>query len=625
MSPKLKPLLLPQLVEERRKMDVHSSVVSIPPPADMMPGELPYAYVTANSSASDITSPITPTFSASARGHVRGSSSSSSIELPQLQHDIPSSPVQAIGHKLSKRQLPDVMEEEPAEPAEWAYSQNDSVSSLSDQFGLYSCLCDQPCEHSRSSDDVFRYNMFSGSEVDVDYDIGCLSDGDCSVDPANSTYKRQTAGESPFIALTSRFGSRFNTIQRWRTSRKPSLMASPTTELRLENVMSRDPSTVNSRSSSMSAPPQHRQVDSLSHDHFTPTGPTLTIPPSYFDRMDDYDVSGPIDIDHEERQSIERDREVATTPLLPPFLNSPVAKPPVQSPLQSPNVAVFPNYTDMAPPSAPMSPPPPFSRPSLSSMPSVSSFHRPSCTSSMDLPLPLPAILQEHDEWSDRLGHANFTITPRPYELDEAAALSVDALAKYREDWDAARINYTKHLVRTGENYGQTSKIYGLTEAKWAETERRWADNYESALRQQPTSTTIKRSSGPQSVPMTPSSSSRSRSRGRARGRSRSGSTSTSIMGRLPHHNEDAFAGMEWRRLEHALNGANTGNAGLGLPSAVPRMLEALDADGKFPNRGDEDIVGPMHRDEVMIRAESEERKSSRFWRHLVDKVGLRK
>jgi len=211
----------------------------------------------------------------------------------------------------------------------------------------------------------------------------------------------------------------------------------------------------------------------------------------------------------------------------------------------------------------------------------------------MELPLPLPAILQEHDEWSDRLGHANFTITPQPYKLEKVDS---ETITKFRSDWETARVNYTKHLVRTGENYGQTSKIYGLTEAKWAEIEGRWKTAYEGAIKQ--------------AIPNTCSDgymvASRSRSRGRGRGRS--GSASASIMGRPA--NDDFFAEMQWQRIED------------NLPSAVPRML---DAEGKFPARGDEDIVGPMHRAETMARSHSEEKHGAKFWKNLAEKVGLLK
>jgi hypothetical protein len=137
MTPKLKPLLLPQLVEERlgRRAEKHivvngaSSVMASPDPAD-----LSYVYYTTNSSASDIASPVTPIFSP--RGHQRFSSSTSSLELP-LQPPLPecpASPSQTSSTVSSLRPpLPDV-EEEPVD-------RGGDTATLSDHFGLYSCLC----------------------------------------------------------------------------------------------------------------------------------------------------------------------------------------------------------------------------------------------------------------------------------------------------------------------------------------------------------------------------------------------------------------------------------------------------------------------------------------------------
>lgn len=115
MSPKLKPLLLPQLVEERRKRESMSD-------SDM---DLSSAsFYTQNSSASDIPSPVTPTFST--RGHLRYPSSASSIESS------PSSPT-FIGTKTSKRSLPDV-QEEPQEREE-------NFDMFDDENDLDYCLC----------------------------------------------------------------------------------------------------------------------------------------------------------------------------------------------------------------------------------------------------------------------------------------------------------------------------------------------------------------------------------------------------------------------------------------------------------------------------------------------------
>jgi len=215
-------------------------------------------------------------------------------------------------------------------------------------------------------------------------------------------------------------------------------------------------------------------------------------------------------------------------------------------------------------------------------------------SNSTELPFPFPSILQEHDEWSDRLGHANFTISPEPYEL---ADINQETITQFRNAWDLARINYTKHLVRTGENYGQTSKIYAMTEAKWAEVERRWRATFQDIAKN--------------TTNLAAGSMSSSRNQSRGRGRGRSSSSAAVALARLPAQ-DDLLAELESRRLEDC------------LPSAVPQMMKSLYVDGKFPGRGDEDIVGPMRRDAVMVRARSEDAKG-RFWRTLADRVGLRK
>lgn len=126
MSPQLKPLLLPQLVEEQRRKTDEAV-------------DLSHVYYTTNSSSSDVASPLIPTFSP--RGHQRFPSSSSSLELPPPppQQD---SPTQYVPAKTEKRQLPDV-QEDPMELYEDDYEDDDSPS---EQFGLYSCLCESsPC------------------------------------------------------------------------------------------------------------------------------------------------------------------------------------------------------------------------------------------------------------------------------------------------------------------------------------------------------------------------------------------------------------------------------------------------------------------------------------------------
>lgn len=289
-------------------------------------------------------------------------------------------------------------------------------------------------------------------------------------------------------------------------------------------------------------------------------------------------------------KNLERERALATTPLLPPLLTK-LNSPPQESPLQSPTIAspALPSEAHTSPAVSTF-----FPRPSLSSKPSFSSFRFGG--NSCDLPHAPPSLVQDHDEWSDRLGHANFTIMPQPYEPE---LMLPDTLGKFREDWELARCNYTKHLVRTGENYGQTSKIYGLTEAKWAEIDQRWKTSHDNILRQ---------SAGFHLSAPASASHSRSRSRGRGRGRSRAGSATFM---RPSAETSPVDLTQHWPRLDDA------------APSAITQMLDASD---KFPHRGDEDIVGPMVRSEPMLRSTSDDGgKTTKFWKTLVERVGIRK
>lgn len=168
----------------------------------------------------------------------------------------------------------------------------------------------------------------------------------------------------------------------------------------------------------------------------------------------------------------------------------------------------------------------------------------------------------EHDVWSDRLGHANFTILPRPYL---PTTTDRDALATLQADWDLAKLNYTKHLCRTGEHYGMTSNTYALTQAKWADIEREWR------------------------------------------------TTETDLIDSIIKDGIDDADSAELRR----------GRQQDVQPAVIPKMLE-----GKFPERGDVDIVGPMQRDAVMIRDVSpgdNRRHVSAWLKSLGGKLGLRK
>lgn len=137
MSSGLKPLLLPQLVEERKRHQQHDH--------DGEQTSLYYAY---DSSSSDLASPsFTSTFSPT--NHSRLSGSSSSLELTSPPgSDSPSSPTQSLhASKPSKSQLPDV-QEEPLEREEEGPATPPKHNDR--EFGFHDyCLCRWPCRRNR--------------------------------------------------------------------------------------------------------------------------------------------------------------------------------------------------------------------------------------------------------------------------------------------------------------------------------------------------------------------------------------------------------------------------------------------------------------------------------------------
>lgn len=186
----------------------------------------------------------------------------------------------------------------------------------------------------------------------------------------------------------------------------------------------------------------------------------------------------PIDIQKANSSTEEFDAEgqTATTPLLPPIMTEfpPHLKEiPYQSPLQSPTVAdpepTYSVHTPIMGPQVVGLPSPP-----LSAKPSMASFHRQRGLSTPSAEHPSGLNADPNDHWAVKLGHANFIINPEPYVPEH---FDLAACKKLRSDWDLARCNFMKHLMRTGENWGATSKTYKLTEEKWAEIDACWKCN----------------------------------------------------------------------------------------------------------------------------------------------------
>ncbi|KAA8574269.1 hypothetical protein MFRU_015g02140 [Monilinia fructicola] len=521
---------------------------------------------TQNSSVSELPSPVTPTFST--RGHMRHPSSASSIESQYL-YEGPSSPT-FTSNKSRKQSLPDVQEEPRCErendfmfgEEEDAEEEDDDILDCDD---LYNCLCDDLyCLH-RDTSSMAQSSVQLSTNQDFDYDLsdGFFSDGEFSL---NSRYKKRRGNESPLNGLTSRFGTKFPSFARKWNSRQAtgSSAASISSDTQRDYATSKAPS---SRSSSRSNSGR-RPLDNTSDLHLPPT-PTRSI----FGSRDNSSTTSFLDIEKAKSSTSEFEEGLAGTPLLPPLMTdvSSNAQFRMQSPLQSPSVA------DTKDPLSGTNTPidfivthqlPGMPSPPLSTKPSISSFHRSTIRSNHVVPSSeIPAILiaEENDEWANKLGHANFVIHPEPYIPER---FDLEACRQLRADWDLARCNYTKHIVRTGEHYGVTSKTYKLTEEKWAQIDLKWMKNNELTI-----ATTAQSST-------------------------------------------DAFATLK----HNTLGNASSSNVMTKIPS-----LNDPRSEGKFPQLGDEDIVGPMVQAAAQLRRNPS--KKAKLFRFLTEKfpVGLGK
>ncbi|AEO58427.1 hypothetical protein MYCTH_2305743 [Thermothelomyces thermophilus ATCC 42464] len=545
MSSGLKPLLLPRLVEEKRKLEEQDD-------GEREPASL--YYYTHDSPSSDLTppSPATSTFS---RGHhYRLSGSNSSLELisPPCT-DTPASPTQSLhATRPSRSQLPDV-EEEPLEREEDEPATPPKHSDRDFGFLNY-CLCDSPCSHNGEATQSTPYPYMV---ADLDYDLGFLSDGDFNASPRQK--KRRHGSESGFSSWSARLGSRLPSLPRWRSSsisRRHDLTFAPGSDPSLADSRPSFSLAASSRSSSISR--RARATDRAQES--VPGTPAL----SFYESAESVDLASPREnLPATLGREVERDRVNATTPLLPPLViekaPSHHTRPPSlqTSPLQSPSMMSAP-VPDLS--SAAKS----FTTPPLSSKTSVSSLHRGTISGAFsDSPSPIPCLFDHRDSWSDRLGHANFIIEPRPYVPDTADLATHQA---FRADWDLARKNYAKHLARIGEHYGSTSKTYALTAAKWAEIEQEWQRDEDDLLER---------------------------------------------LGRQCKDNPSVVSQLRRTAEER-------------VPTSIPLMLSD---DGKFPELGDVEIIGPMMRETTMARdgASDEKRSGASGWlKNLAEKVRLR-
>ncbi|KAI9848169.1 MAG: hypothetical protein M1837_000843 [Sclerophora amabilis] len=462
MPTKLEPLLLPQMVDAKKSKDSKEPETNSP--------RLSASGHTQNSSGSELSSPVTPTFSL--RGQSRYSSSTSSVDstFQSSAKAANSSPLidSMDSFRIGKSALPDV-KEEPLEREE-------SFDMFDDSNELYEGLVGH-CFPRASQDDDMRQSpviLPSTPQYDLTDDyFGIIEDG------ISPWIKQRRADDSALAGFTTRLNKRFPSLsRRWR-GRKVSNAS--VAESSRDTAPSR---TASSRASSVS---RSLYDSSEKQDGLQPPTPPTSLP-------DDEDITSAAAVESElPGAEVTRDG-LATTPLLPPLVvpessstmsSSFPKSTPVQSPLQSPAVAdssdafsvvASPMGSVYTPQIAGLASPPLSTKPSISSMHQQISGHLVPSNE-----IPGIKLADPNDEWSYKLGHANFDIYPEPYLAESS---DVEACKQMRANWETARCNYTKHLVRTGEHYGVTSKTYRLTQEKWSGIEAQWRKNYDLTISQ---------------------------------------------------------------------------------------------------------------------------------------------
>jgi hypothetical protein len=337
-------------------------------------------------------------------------------------------------------------------------------------LGVNVCLLGYDCD--QHGNDATRSFVVLPSSVEYDLTDSFWSDGDFS---SNSQVKKRHSEGSPFASIATRLSNKLPSLpKRWR-SKKSSGQTSTTDNLR-EAISTHTATSPSPSPTGSTAKPSNKQFGTQ-----MPPSPARSVFEE--DEEEENCKMSPIDIRKANKYPSNSDG-IATTPLLPPLQipgsNTPWESP-IQSPLQSPTVAepresfsivntpantpTTPQIRECSTVGRPLTPP-------LSTHASVSSFHRHKpghLVPSNEIP---PILIGDsHDEWANKLGHANFNIQPEPY-LPEIFDLA--ACKQIRANWDLARCNFAKHLVRTAEHYGITSKTHMLTEEKWAEIDSRW-------------------------------------------------------------------------------------------------------------------------------------------------------
>lgn len=402
--------------------------------------------------ASSVASVASPRLSLWSRGH----SSKSSIS----SMSVTSSPVQArdsLDLFGTQKRLEDVREEEDF-PSRHACSCKPKPHEV----------CSSKVLTCASVDDYRRDDSSNSLEspqpvaLTLDYS---LADQDAWSTNSQGQHhaKRQRSVDRPRLSVTKGFASRFGSLsRRWRSRSTigPSLsiittstpLASPRTSLETS-------ATYHNRSASVASSSYAIYSPASMHSFVDEPIPESEVVPIYIDQG----LPPP--------QEQEEHHGQATTPLLPPtMLNMNKQESPIQSPLQSPSIAPT-TFGHGARLSMDQQPFPYLPSPPLSTRPSMGSMPRSRAnTATQDIP-PLQLLTDRLDPWAMKLGHADFSIHPEPYQPN---VIDLDNYKEFRANWEQARKQYAQHLARTVEHYGDTSKVYKLTEEKWNSIDQLW-------------------------------------------------------------------------------------------------------------------------------------------------------
>ncbi|KAL6251360.1 hypothetical protein RBB50_001569 [Rhinocladiella similis] len=394
---------------------------------------------TATSSV-NLSSPTASTFS---KGHSSSGSASSITSSPI--------PRESLDMYVGPKRLEDVTEEPPEK----------------DEFEGYTLVNDSRIydfpDYEKALSGIHAGPSPPGSPVQLEWTLRDNNDWLSTSQSIQSPKRRRSMGQPTALPLTNpnRLSSKLGSMKRRWKNRSA-------VEPRLSIIT--HPNNPACRSGSLNSSQILSPASSAmsKHESLLPTSPGTALTSQTSLELPTESI--PIEQKHEEGEEEQRQ---ATTPLLPPVLLEMCKKEePIQSPLQSPSIAptsaVMSSRTSMDMAQSCLPSPP------LSTRPSMVSMHNRSRTNTMtgSIVPDVPALqLSDPDPWLVRLGHANFNIYPEPYTPE---VIDLDSYTEYRNNWDHARTNYAKHVARTAEHYGSTSKVFKLTEEKWASIDEVW-------------------------------------------------------------------------------------------------------------------------------------------------------